>query len=165
DAPDAENPFEWVGDAVTVTAEEWVQVGGSYTMADGLSAATLYLEAAPVAGQHPDFLVDDITITGPPPTGGTDSPLSTGFEDDLGPWTARGDGTATLTRTDAEARSGDHSALVTDRTEPWNGVAADVTDLFTEDTPYAISAWVKLPAGSTGPADLRLSIQREQTGQ
>ncbi|WTM14637.1 endo-1,4-beta-xylanase [Isoptericola halotolerans] len=54
----------WVGGAVTATADECVQVGGTYTMPAGLTAAQLYLEAAPVGDVHPDFLVDDLTITG-----------------------------------------------------------------------------------------------------
>ncbi|WP_221653555.1 endo-1,4-beta-xylanase [Actinotalea ferrariae] len=64
DAPAAANPFEWVGGAVTVTADEWVQVGGAWTPAAGLPAASLYLEAAPIDGTHPSFLVDDVLITG-----------------------------------------------------------------------------------------------------
>ncbi|WP_182113274.1 MULTISPECIES: endo-1,4-beta-xylanase [unclassified Actinotalea] len=62
DAPAAANPYEWVGGAVTVTADEWVEVGGTYTPAAGLPAASLYLEAAPIDGAHPSFLVDDVRI-------------------------------------------------------------------------------------------------------
>lgn len=64
DAPAAANPYEWVGGAVTVTADAWVQVGGTYTPAAGLPAASLYLEAAPIDGAHPSFLVDDVVIEG-----------------------------------------------------------------------------------------------------
>ncbi|PRZ06436.1 endo-1,4-beta-xylanase [Isoptericola sp. CG 20/1183] len=56
--------YTWVGGAVTATADEWVEVGGTYTMPAGLTAAQLYLEAAPVGDAHPDFLVDDVVITG-----------------------------------------------------------------------------------------------------
>ncbi|MCK0117885.1 endo-1,4-beta-xylanase [Isoptericola sp. S6320L] len=56
--------YTWVGGAVTATADEWVEVGGTYTMPAGLTAARLYLEAAPVGDAHPDFLVDDVVITG-----------------------------------------------------------------------------------------------------
>ena len=56
--------YAWVGDAVDVTADEWVRLGGTYTMPAGLTAAQLYVEAAPVGGEHPSFLVDDLVVTG-----------------------------------------------------------------------------------------------------
>lgn len=55
--------YTWVGGAVTATAGEWVQIGGAYTFPEGLTAATLYIEAAPVDGAHPSFLVDDVLVT------------------------------------------------------------------------------------------------------
>ncbi|MCK9794853.1 endo-1,4-beta-xylanase [Isoptericola sp. 4D.3] len=61
--------YTWVGGAVDATADGWVQVGGAYTMPSDLTAAQLYVEAAPVDGAHPSFLVDDLVITGTPPTG------------------------------------------------------------------------------------------------
>ncbi|WP_454043040.1 endo-1,4-beta-xylanase [Cellulosimicrobium sp. Marseille-Q8652] len=55
--------YTWVGGAVATTADGWVRIGGAYTMPDGLTAATLYVEAAPVGGSHPSFLVDDVLVT------------------------------------------------------------------------------------------------------
>ncbi|WP_402467040.1 endo-1,4-beta-xylanase [Isoptericola aurantiacus] len=74
-ADGGDDAYTWVGGAVTATADDWVQVGGSYTMPEGLSAAQLYLEAAPVGDVHPDFLVDDLSITGQQ----TDGSLPDGF--------------------------------------------------------------------------------------
>ncbi|GAB3089119.1 hypothetical protein GCM10027054_11570 [Isoptericola nanjingensis] len=60
----AGDAYTWVGGAVDATADGWVRVGGSYTMPSGLTAAQLYVEAAPVDGAHPSFLVDDLVVTG-----------------------------------------------------------------------------------------------------
>ena len=65
----ADNQYAWVGSAVTVTADDWVQVGGTYTKAPGVTAATLYIEAGAIGTTHPDLLVDDVLITA---AGGTD---------------------------------------------------------------------------------------------
>ncbi|HWV79726.1 MAG TPA: endo-1,4-beta-xylanase [Isoptericola sp.] len=56
--------YTWVGEAVDATADGWVRVGGTYTMPSDLTAAQLYVEAAPVDGVHPSFLVDDLVVTG-----------------------------------------------------------------------------------------------------
>ncbi|WP_435736825.1 endo-1,4-beta-xylanase [Cellulosimicrobium sp. PMB13] len=55
--------YTWVGGAVTATADGWVRIGGAYTLPDALTAATLYVEAAPIDGTHPSFLVDDVLVT------------------------------------------------------------------------------------------------------
>lgn len=105
------------------------------------------------------------------PAGGADdtgvptSSLSTGFEDGLGVWGARGNGTApTVATTTAEAHAGAQSASVTGRTDTWHGLGAPVTGVFQSGRTYQISAWVKLPAGETGPADVRVSVQRDNAG-
>ena len=154
-----EDDYDRVGEAVPVGTDEWVEVGGTYSIADGLDAALLYLEVAAIGeDEHPSFLVDDVLITGPAGPS-TELPLTNDFEDDLGAWQARGDGTATLTLDDTEAYSGAQSARISDRTENWNGIGADVTDSFVTGTPYSISGWVKLPDGSEDSDDVRLSIQ------
>lgn len=105
------------------------------------------------------------------PAGGADDPgvpttsLSTGFEDGLGVWTARGNGTAPVVAvTTAEAHGGAQAASVTGRTDTWHGLGAPVTGVFQSGRTYQISAWVKLPAGEAGPADLRVSVQRDNAG-
>jgi endo-1,4-beta-xylanase len=56
------------------------------------------------------------------------------------------------------------AASVTGRTDTWHGLGASVTDVFQAGRTYQISAWVKLPAGETGPADVRISVQRDNAG-
>jgi len=55
--------YTWVGDAVATTADTWVEIGGTYTLPADLTAATLYVEAAPVDGAHPSLLLDDVRVT------------------------------------------------------------------------------------------------------
>lgn len=57
------NTYTWIGSPVATTADGWVQVGGSYAVPTNASSVSVYLEAAPIAGVHPSFLVDEITIT------------------------------------------------------------------------------------------------------
>ena len=54
--------YTWVGGAVATTADGWVEIGGTYTLPAGLTSASLYVEAAPVAGAHPSFLLDDVRV-------------------------------------------------------------------------------------------------------
>ncbi|NUU18346.1 polysaccharide deacetylase family protein [Cellulomonas humilata] len=105
------------------------------------------------------------------PVGGSDDPgvpttsLSTGFEDGLGVWTARGNGTApVVATTTAEAHGGVQAASVSGRTDTWHGLGAPVTGIFQAGRTYQISAWVKLAAGETAPADVRVSVQRDNAG-
>lgn len=90
--------------------------------------------------------------------------LSTGFEDGLGVWSARGTGTAPVVALSDVAHGGDQSASVTGRTDGWHGLGATVTDAFVSGRTYQISAWVRLAAGETAAADVRVSVQRDNGG-
>ncbi len=164
DAPAAANPFEWVGSAAPVTADAWVQLSGVYTPAADLPAASLYLEAAPIDGAHPSFLVDDVLITG---EGGAvvdpDVLVDSHFETGLAPWAARGSGDAPAVSLSPDAHEGTQAALVAGRTQAWHGLGTDVTSLFASGRTYRISAWLKLAAGEA-PTDLRISVQRDADG-
>ena len=53
-----------VATAAAVTADEWVEITGTYTRTPGLTSVILYFEAADIGDAHPSFLVDDVRITG-----------------------------------------------------------------------------------------------------
>ncbi len=57
------NSYTWIGSPVATTADGWVQVGGSYAVPTDASSVNVYLEAAPIAGAHPSFLVDEIVVS------------------------------------------------------------------------------------------------------
>ncbi|AEE44714.1 Endo-1,4-beta-xylanase [Cellulomonas fimi ATCC 484] len=102
------------------------------------------------------------------PTGGADggssvpTGLSNDFEAGLGVWGPRGDATVTLSD---DAHGGAQAALVAGRTQAWHGIGATVTDVFQTGRTYTVDAWVKLAAGATEPADLRISVQRDNAGE
>ena len=61
----AEVPTEYVEviPATAVTADEWVHLTGTYTRGTGVTGGVLYFEAA---SETASFLVDDVTVVGPP---------------------------------------------------------------------------------------------------
>jgi len=73
------------------------------------------------------------------------------------PWGPRGGTTVAIT-----AESGHDSAnslSVTNRTANWNGTQTSVTSMFAEGVVYSISAWVKLPAGTTITTGVKFTVQ------
>ncbi|MGY4643905.1 endo-1,4-beta-xylanase [Cellulomonas sp. URHB0016] len=108
-----------------------------------------------------------LPVGGPADDGGSTgvSTLTNDFETDLGAWGARGDGTnPVISLSTTEHHGGAQSASVADRTQGWHGLGASVTGIFTTGRTYNISAWVKLADSETDPADIRLSIQRDNAG-
>ncbi|GIG23066.1 hypothetical protein Cch01nite_37900 [Cellulomonas chitinilytica] len=108
-----------------------------------------------------------LPVGGPADDGGSSgvSTLTNDFETDLGAWGARGDGTnPVVSLSTTEFHGGTQAASIADRTQTWHGFGASVTGLFTTGRTYNISGWVKLADGVTDPADVRLSIQRDNAG-
>ncbi|GAA5203568.1 endo-1,4-beta-xylanase [Microbacterium jejuense] len=84
------------------------------------------------------------------------------FEDGTtGPWGARGG--VTLTVTDAEAHGGAKSLAVTGRTANWQGLSASSAGLLAVGSVYQVSAWVKLPAGTTGTSGIHFTAEQTPT--
>ncbi|MBO3088692.1 endo-1,4-beta-xylanase [Cellulomonas dongxiuzhuiae] len=71
--------------------------------------------------------------------------LSSTFETSVSPWVGRGD--ATAVRTEADARTGAGSMLVSGRTSNWHGAATSIAPIFVSGGTYELSAWVKLAPG------------------
>ncbi|MDG4829342.1 endo-1,4-beta-xylanase [Solwaraspora sp. WMMD1047] len=151
-AAGGDNTYTWVGSNVATTADEWVRIGGEYTMPADLSAATLYVEAE---GTTP-YLLDDVSITGPETGPGGPEPgtvvIDTDFEDGLDGWGPRdsGSGAPTVELSDV-AHDGAAAALVTDRFDQGSGLGRDVSTLFEAGVTYDVSAWLRFAEGQ--PAD------------
>ncbi|GIJ26430.1 endo-1,4-beta-xylanase A [Micromonospora qiuiae] len=77
------------------------------------------------------------------------------------PWGPRGD--VTLAIAD-EGHESDNSLSVTGRTANWQGPATSATALFKPGTPYTVSAWVKLPAGTEGTAGVHFTVEATPAG-
>lgn len=146
--------------ATGVNDSSWTQLSGMYTYNGSVSELTLYFQAPSAATAS--FYVDDITITslsgppGPPPnTTGLTSTFEDGSPDG---WVPR-IGDEVLTVTTADAHSGTHSLLTTNRTHPFTGPAFDVTNVMFNGSQYDVSVWVKMAPGSpTTP--IRVSLQQ-----
>lgn len=157
----ADTVFERVAADVAATDDGWVRLAGSYTPASADNdELQLYVESpdATVA-----FYLDDVTITAAAPPGGTVL-ISDDFEEGLGAWGPRGDGTdPQVSLTTAGDPRGTQSALVTGRSQSWHGIGHDVTTLFRPGSTVEVTAWVKLaPSADPATADIRLSVQRDE---
>ncbi len=135
------NTYTWIGGNIPTTADGWVRIGGEYTMPEGLSSATVYVEAE---GTTP-FLLDDVLVTGPDGTPGTITVSAVDFEDGTtGTWFASGG--PTLTVVDAD---GGKALQIANRTNGFDGLQSPA-GIFEPGVTHTFSARVRLAAG--GPA-------------
>lgn len=136
-----------------VAAGQWTELAGTFTLE--ASAPLTRLEVY-IAGPAPglDYYVDDMAVR-PLPENLLDNP---GFEDGAGPWFCFG---CTLTRSDAQARSGDWSILAENRTQTFHGPVQGLADQVEIDRSYRLSAWVWLPAGDPQPFGITVALQDE----
>ena len=83
-----------------------------------------------------------------------------GFEDKTTGWMAWG---ATVGNT-TDAHTGSSAALVSNRKNPWDAVAQDITKLLVNGDTYTLSAWVKIPKSAVNfRATLQLSADGVKT--
>lgn len=165
--------YSWIGNT-TVTSDEWTTISGEWTVpADADPTARVYIGTEDqTSGEAYDYYVDNFEVTrqaadddddGDPGQGdpGTPGILTNDFEESLEPWQVRGSGDASADLTDTEAYEGSQAAIVTGRTNAWNGLAAPVADVLTAGSVYDLTAAVKLPEGTEGTADIRISVERD----
>lgn len=89
--------------------------------------------------------------------------IATGFEDGtVQGWQPRG-GSVTLTASGEAAYSGDYGLKVEGRTSGWHGPTLNVTSFMKVGKTYGITAWVKLPAGSSS-APVSMLVERTTDG-
>ncbi|WP_051250680.1 endo-1,4-beta-xylanase [Paenibacillus harenae] len=90
-------------------------------------------------------------------------PFSSDFEDGTTQgWHGRG-GNEILTASAPAAHSGSYGLQVTGRTQGWNGPQLELSSFMKAGTNYALSAWVRLPAG-TADAPVSMLVQRTTEG-
>lgn len=165
--------YSWIGNTGGITASGWTTVSGEYTVpADAdLPALQLYIgtsDASDGVGATFTYLVDDLAVTyqsvctdGPEP--GTVA-ISTDFEDGLGGWGPRDNGTGapTVAVTTADAHGGSQAALVSDRTSQGSGLRYDVTEALVAGATYDLTAWVKF--AETPTEDVWLTLENANGG-
>jgi endo-1,4-beta-xylanase len=145
DAPD--NEFPWIGGRADATADEWVQIGGTYSLPAGQTEATLYIEAA---DDTSSFLVDDVLITAPTTGPAPGIVHSTSFEDGLDGWIPReaGETGHTVTISTEQAHTGAASALISGRDSQGDGIGLDIAPITEQGVTYDLTAWVRFAPGA-----------------
>jgi endo-1,4-beta-xylanase len=137
--------------AGTGTDSAWTEIGGSLPIPDcTLEEVTLYAEG-PAAGV--DLLLDDARVWQSSGGLGASVIANGGFESDTAGWF--GFGAVTVAPSGARARSGAQSALVSGRTESWNGLATSLLGLVTPGRSYRASGFAQVSAASA-PVNLTL---------
>jgi GH35 family endo-1,4-beta-xylanase len=149
----AADQFLPIGSA-TATSGGWVELAGSVTVpaCDGQSVA-LYVEG-PAAGV--DILVDDLALREQPlpnliPNGDFESGTAGWFP--FGP---------TTIGTTSESHGGSQAAIVSGRTDTWQGIAMDITSRVAARGAYRAEAYIKVDAPS---APVRLTAAITCAGQ
>jgi endo-1,4-beta-xylanase len=72
-------------------------------------------------------------------------------------------GPNSVTNTTDAAYGGTRAALVSGRTDTWQGIGTDLKSSTVANTNYTVSAWVKLKSGEA-PAGLKFTLQRQPAG-
>ena len=129
-------------------------------LAAALALAGTAVSAVPAAGQSAPQLTPRVTAAAP----GTNLGLDATFDATLAPWTVNGDGAAQAAISTVDPHTGAGSALVTGRTNTWNGLSTDVSTALTSGTAYHLDAWVKMAAGAHA-ADVRVSLAATLAGK
>jgi endo-1,4-beta-xylanase len=150
---------------VPVSDSGWAQVGGTYTVSNTETALLLYAQlVGPTSAQA--FYLDDVVINevaGPPGGSQDNSGITTTFEDGgLDGWSSRI--SSTLANTTADAHTGTHSLLVTNRVADYDGPQINVSNKMYNGADYSISVWVKLAPSATQNDALQVSLQTTLAG-
>ncbi len=158
--------YDTIGNyTVAVSASGWAQIGGTYTVSSSETGLTLYAQLVGATTAQ-SFYLDDVVvnqISGPPGGPQDNSGITTNFEDGgADGWSSRAG--CTLTNTTADAHSGKHSLLITNRTAAYDGPQISVSDKMYNGSTYSISVWVKLAPSANQTDTLRVSLQTTLAG-
>jgi len=158
----ASNTFNTVSGPTTVTNGSWVKMVGTFTPASNATSLLLYIEGASATSS---YYVDDFTVA--VSNGGCSNPPdNSGFVSDFENGTAQGwvgRGSAQVANVTADAHSGGHGLLATNRTASWNGPSLDITGKMCNGSQYAVIFWVKM-APRSPQTTIRVSLQLTLAG-
>lgn len=150
--------YTWIGNT-TMSAGAWTTVSGTFAVpADAdTSALQVYLGTGDLTPAAPyTYLVDDLTITGPPAGPTVTTITAVDFEDGTtGSWTQSGGDGTTLSVID---QVGSKVLQVANRNADYVGLQSP-TSIFEPGVTYDISARVKLADGVAGDAGVRFVMK------
>lgn len=135
--------------SATGSSSAWTELAGRVTVPFcTVNSATLYVEG-PAAGV--DVLIDDMKLRPRGEPLGPNVIANPGFETDTSGWNGQG---ATLTTTTAQKHSGAQSALVTSRTQTWQGPLYNLLPVAQRGATYQLDAFVRVDSATSQPAQL-----------
>ncbi|MDR2930735.1 MAG: endo-1,4-beta-xylanase [Propionibacteriaceae bacterium] len=154
---DGATQYDWAGGAVAVTADGWAQIGGDYTLPEGSSAVTVYIEAADIGADHPSFLVDDFSVTGgQPPAADVTVVSELDFENgDYADWTQSGGPTLAIIA--SPAAGDDTQVLSIARAQDYEGIQSP-TGIFEKGKTYTFTMKARLAEGTEGTREVRFVV-------
>jgi len=156
--------YDWLSS--TTLTDEWTTVTGVYTIPSSGAQESFYFGTGPYPEPNPPlsftYQLDDVVVTAQAPAPAEPVVvLENDFETSADPWGARN---STVALTADESHEGDKSLSVTDRGANWAGTQANLTATLAPGTPYTVSAWVKLPDGTEGSSDIKITAQTNSGG-
>ena len=138
-----------------VAAGEWKQLSGTFNLDTPGRWENLALTIVS-PNETLSYYVDDLSLVSL-----SNLIVNGGVEDGIQPWRSQG-APVMIIQSSEQSNTGDHSLLVSGRTENWNGPVMDLPPLSPGRT-YAASVWVRL-APSTPATQLNLTLKRTVTG-
>lgn len=157
---DSAEQYKTVGQwGKTVGTDEWVQIGGEYQLGADKTTAVLYIDVQAQGEVQPDFLLDDLVITGAPPaTPGSVVVQHLTFDDEsFAPWTESG-GPALAYVDDGQGGK----ALSITRKADYDGIQS-AEGILEPGVTYTLSMRAKLPEGTPGSVNARLVVKPSYT--
>lgn len=169
------------GDSVSVPLTEMEMSPGKWQKLEGRvpsreSADKLHIIRLEVDGADIDYLVDDVSIKETASVSAFDSKVDLedfmldvpasglivngDLESGLEPWSSQG---GQITRSKEHAHSGEHSLMISGRTQGWHAPVMMV-DKLEDNTAYRISIYVRLPE-KLPVADVQLTLKQVVNGQ
>lgn len=144
---DGTEAFNWGGSA-TLSDTGWAPITGSVTLPDcTLTEVSLYFDGPAIEA---DILLDNVIVEGASIGDPNNLVSNPGFESGLNGWTAWA-GTLAIS---SDAHSGTQSAVLTGRTDTWQGPVYNLLSAISADGAYAISGWGKVAGSATGTMNI-----------
>jgi endo-1,4-beta-xylanase len=151
--------FDFVAQNTNVTDAAWVTMTGLYTFSTDVSDLLLYVESTSATASYYIDSFSIVQLAPPPGAPANTAGAASGFESG-GPegWSSRTGGEM-VANTTADAHTGTHSLLTTNRTQTFQGPAFNVSNVMFNGSRYRVELWVKL-APAQAATQLRVSLQR-----
>lgn len=165
----ASGAFSNLATSAALSSTAWTKVQGTFSFSNlpgPPSSLLLYIQSSSASDS---FYIDDVVVgqLSPPPPNPSqqdNSGITATFEDGgLDGWSSR-TGSSMLTNTTAEAHTGTHSLLVTDRVANYDGPQINVSDKMYVGSVYNVSAWVMLVPTDGSSHVLNISLQTTLSG-